>query len=85
MFKIFLDIPAKKSLEKLDSSVSQRIIESIERLSEDPIPHDSKRIIGIKEKVFRIKVGKFRILYRVNYDNICVVIIDIDTRERVYK
>ena len=85
MFKIFLDIPAKKSLKKLDNSVSQRIIESIERLSEDPIPHDSKRIIGIKEKVFRIRVGKFRVLYRVNYDNICVVIIDIDTRERVYK
>ena len=85
MFKIYLDIPALKSLKKLDDNVSQRIIESIEGLAEDPIPHDSKRIIGIKEKVFRIRVGKFRVLYRVNYENFCVVIIDIDTRERVYK
>ena len=85
MFKIFLDIPAQKSLKKLDNSVSQRIIEIIERLAEDPIPHDSKRIIGIKEKVFRLRVGKFRVLYRVNYENFCIVIIDIDTRERVYK
>ena len=85
MFKIFLDILAQKSLKKLDNSVSQRIIEIIERLAEDPIPHDSKRIIGIKEKVFRLRVGKFRVLYRVNYENFCIVIIDIDTRERVYK
>ena len=85
MFKIFLDIPAQKSLKKLDNSVSQRIIEIIEKLAENPIPHDSKRIIGIKEKVFRIRVGKFRVLYRVNYENFCIVIIDIDTRERVYK
>jgi len=85
MFKIFLDIPAQKSLKKLDNSISQRIIEIIEKLAEDPIPHDSKRIIGIKEKVFRIRVGKFRVLYRVNYENFYIVIIDIDTRERVYK
>ena len=85
MFKIYLDIPTQKSLKKLDNSVSQRIIESIGRLAEDPIPHDSKRIIGIKEKVFRIRVGKFRVLYRVNYNNFCVVVIDIDTRERIYK
>ena len=85
MFKIYLDIPTQKSLKKLDNSVSQRIIESIGRLAEDPIPHDSKRIIGIKEKVFRIRVGKFRVLYRVNYKNFCVVVIDINTRERVYK
>ena len=85
MFKIYLDIPTQKSLKKLDNSVSQRIIESIERLAKDPIPPDSKRIIGIKEKVFRIRVGKFRVLYRVNYKNFCVVVIDINTRERVYK
>ena len=85
MFKIYLDIPTQESLKKLDNSVSQRIIESIGRLAEDPIPPDSKRIIGIKEKVFRIRVGKFRVLYRVNYKNFCVVVIDIDTRERVYK
>ncbi len=33
-----------------------RILESIEKLAEDPIPHDSKRIMGQKEKVFRIRV-----------------------------
>jgi mRNA interferase RelE/StbE len=67
MFDIFLDIPAQKFLKKLDIKNSQRIIGAIRKLIEDPIPHDSKRIIGEKEKVFRIRVGKFRVLYRVDY------------------
>ncbi|HUW66942.1 MAG TPA: type II toxin-antitoxin system RelE/ParE family toxin [Candidatus Nanoarchaeia archaeon] len=85
MFDIFLDIPAQKFLKKLEITSSQRIIEAIRKLTEDPIPHDSKRIIGEKEKVFRIRVGKFRVLYRVDYENYRVVVINIDYRDRVYK
>jgi mRNA interferase RelE/StbE len=85
MFDIFLDIPAQKFLKKLEITSSQRIIEVIRKLTEDPIPHDSKRIIGEKEKVFRIRVGKFRVLYRVDYENYRVVVINIDYRDRVYK
>ena len=85
MFEIFLDIPAQKFLKKLDPNNSQRIIGVVKRLTDDPIPHDSKRIIGEKEKVFRIRVGKFRVLYRVDYENYRVVVIAIDSRERVYK
>ena len=70
MFDIFLDIPAPKFLKKL---------------AEDPIPHNSKRIIGEKEKVFRIRVGKFRVLYRIDYENYHIVLINIDYRDRVYK
>ncbi|MCK5661785.1 MAG: type II toxin-antitoxin system RelE/ParE family toxin [Methanosarcinales archaeon] len=85
MFEIFLDIPAQKFLKKLDQNNSQRIIGIVKRLTDDPIPHDSKRIIGEKEKVFRIRVGKFRVLYRVDYENYRIVVIAIDARERVYK
>ena len=85
MFDIFLDIPAKKFLKKLDIASGHRIIEAIKKLTKDPIPHNSKRIIGENEKVFRIRVGKFRVLYRVDYENYRVVVINIDYRNRVYK
>ena len=45
MFEILLDIPAQKFLKKLDEHTALRIIESIEKLAQDPIPHDSKRVI----------------------------------------
>ena len=85
MFKIFLDIPAQKVLKKLDNNIVLRIVDSIEKLAEDPVPHDSKRVVSKKEKVFRIRVGKFRVLYRVNYEEAIVVVIDVDTRGRAYK
>jgi len=85
MFDIFLDIPAQRFLKKLDIPSAQRVIGLIKKLTEDPIPHDSKRIMGEKEKVFRIRVGKFRVLYRVDYENYRVVVINIDYRDRIYK
>jgi len=84
MFEIFLDVPVQKSLKKLDKNTTLRILESIEKLTEDSIPHDSKRIMGKKEKVFRIRVGDFRVLYRVDYENL-VVVINLDLRKKAYK
>jgi mRNA-degrading endonuclease RelE of RelBE toxin-antitoxin system len=84
MFEIYLDIPAQKFLKKTDRITAERIMESIEKLAEDPIPHDSKRVIGMNEKVFRIRAGKYRVLYRVDYKKYIVVIIKIDLRKHVY-
>lgn len=85
MFEIFLDTPAKNFIKKLDSKNSQRIIKAIEKLAEDPIPHDAKRIYGTSEKLFRIRVGDFRVLYRVDYEEIIIIVVDIDLRKRIYK
>ena len=84
MFEILLDIPAQKFLKKTDTGTTSRIIEAIEKLADDPIPHDSKRIMGHAEKLFRIRAGKFRILYRVDYTNRLIVVIKIDSRDKVY-
>lgn len=85
MFEIFLDTPAKNFIKKLDSKSSQRIIKAIEKLAEDPIPHDAKRIYGTSEKLFRIRVGDFRVLYRIDYEEIIIIVVDIDSRKRIYK
>jgi len=85
MFELFLDTPAKNFIKKLDSKNSQRIIKAIEKLAEDPIPHDSKRIYGTSEKLFRIRVGDFRVLYRIDYEEIIIIVVDIDSRKRIYR
>ncbi|TKY92059.1 MAG: hypothetical protein C5S46_02615 [Candidatus Methanomarinus sp.] len=43
MFEILLDIPAQKSLKKFDRKTALRIIESIGKLAEDPIPVDAPK------------------------------------------
>ncbi|MCD4704202.1 MAG: type II toxin-antitoxin system RelE/ParE family toxin [Methanosarcinaceae archaeon] len=84
MFEVLLDTPAQKTLRKLDKTTVLRILKAVEKLADDPIPHDSKRVIGYNEKVFRVRVGKYRILYRLDYEKFMVVVINIDSRDRVY-
>lgn len=69
-----------KSLKVKDDI--RRISEKIEQLSINPFPPDSKRIEGFSIKVFRIRVGHYRILYFM--ENSIVYIEKIDYRERVY-
>lgn len=85
MFEIFLDIQAKNFIKKLDSKSSQRIIKAIEKLAEDPVPCDAKRIYGTREKLFRIRVGDFRVLYRIDYEEIIIIIVSVDSRKIVYR
>jgi mRNA interferase RelE/StbE len=85
MFDILLETPARNFIKKLDSKNSQRIIEAIEKLAEDPVPHDAKRIYGTSEKLFRIRVGDFRVLYRIDHGEVITIVVNIDSRKRVYR
>ncbi|HEC76561.1 MAG TPA: type II toxin-antitoxin system RelE/ParE family toxin [Thermoplasmatales archaeon] len=84
-FSIYLSASSQKFLRKLDEINYERIIKRLEELSTDPFPPDAKRIIGRKEKVFRIRVGDFRILYVVYLEKQAILISNIDKRSRIYK
>jgi mRNA interferase RelE/StbE len=83
MYDIKFEKTVLNFLEKLEKEIVERILKKIEFLKKDPIPKDAKRIINLKDKVFRIRIGKYRILYRIEKD--FIVIIRIDKRSRVYK
>jgi len=84
-FSIYLSTSSQKFLSKLNKIDYERIIKRLKELSIDPFPPDAKRIIGRKEKVFRIRVGEFRILYVVYLDKRSILVSNIDKRSRIYK
>lgn len=56
-----------KFLNKLNKEINNRILDKIEEaLANNPIPHDAKSIVG-EHGVFRIRIGDYRALYRINY------------------
>jgi mRNA interferase RelE/StbE len=75
---------SKKFLKKVDKKTAIRIIENIEGLLVEPFSTDVKRVINRPEKVFRIRVGDYRIQYCVFYENNLLFISDIDKRPRAY-
>ena len=74
----------KKFIEKLDEPTKLRIRDSIEKLIFEPVPHKAVRVEGQKEKVFRIRIGDFRVLYVIHEENKEITIFKIDKRSRVY-
>lgn len=84
MFKVELSTYAKHYLKKAPNGDRNRIIKKIKELTIDPLPSDVKRVLGREEKVFRVRVGDYRILYVVLYKEKGILISNIDKRERVY-
>ncbi len=83
MFNIRYSSSARKFLGNAEKIVAKRILNKIEKIQQIPIVHDSKRL---KDKnLFRVRVGKFRILYEVDYKNNILGIVRIDKRPRVYQ
>ena len=84
MLKVELGNPAKKFLKKCDKNLYERLISEIKSLSNNPFPQDVKRVVGRKEKVFRVRVGDYRITYVVVYEQNLILIADIDKRSKIY-
>lgn len=83
MFSVEFSKRAEKDLKNLDKTIGERIVSKIETLSQDPFPRDAIKLKG-EESIFRVRVGKYRILYEVYHENKIVLITKIDKRERVY-
>jgi len=83
-FQIEFSSISEKFLRKAQEDIRNRIFDKIKQLKEDPFLHDSKRVIGKEEKVFRVRVGDYRILYVVYFDEKSILIFDIGRRERIY-
>lgn len=80
---ILLEKHAIKFLEKLDKDTACRIIEKLERLENDSIPPDARKLVSLKQSSYRILVGDYRILYRIEKDSI--VVFSINKRSVAYK
>jgi mRNA interferase RelE/StbE len=74
-----------KFLKKLDGLTKDRIKKKLLKLKDDPFPPEVERVEGHKgEKVFRVRVGDYRILYLVRYEDSLIFIAKIDKRGKVY-
>lgn len=83
-YNISYDKQPEKFLEKLDKHIASRIIDKIEgTLSNNPVPHNAVAIEG-EHGIFRIRIGDFRVLYRINYQENKLIVVKVDKRSRVY-
>jgi len=85
MFYVELSQHAQRFLEKSDAHIKLRIEERLKRLGENSVPSDAKFICRADgDKVFRLRIGDYRALYKVKEAEKIVLIAKLDKRPRVY-
>ncbi len=86
MYSVKYHKQASKFLKRLAVKGDiKRIYSKVENLKVEPFPKDAKRVEGYNDfKVFRIRVGSYRILYFINFKEQKIYVVSIDKRERVY-
>lgn len=82
-YKILIKSSAAKELARLPKIDIQRIASKIKSLSTDPRPHGCEKL-SVQER-YRIRQGKYRIVYSIEDDKLIVYVIKIAHRSVVYK
>jgi mRNA interferase RelE/StbE len=75
---------AQRQLEKCAPPIKQRLKTAIDRLASNPDPPGVERLKG-QDRLLRIRVGDYRILYRVIDDRLVVLVIRVGHRREVYR
>ena len=84
MYEIKIKRSAQKDLDALDDKMYIRIDKVIQSLRNDPFPHGVKKLRG-GENRYRIRTGKYRILYEVDQRDNTIVIYRIKLRKVAYE
>ncbi|MHA1237393.1 MAG: type II toxin-antitoxin system RelE family toxin [Candidatus Hodarchaeales archaeon] len=83
-YKIQFKRSARKDLRKLDKTLIQRLLSSIELLSDEPTPRNSRKLKGV-EQMYRVRVGNHRIVYEINHNRKEITVYYIRHRDDVYR
>ena len=80
-YKILIEKPARKFIEKQSANQQKRILKAIAGL---PDNGDIKQLKG-ETSYFRLRVGDYRIIYRVERNVLTVIVTNAGNRGQIYK
>jgi len=82
-YKVFLKKSVWKDFESIPKRELKKIIERIESLSENPRPPGSQKLSG--QERYRLRQGRYRILYSIQDDELTVWVVKVAHRKNVYR
>jgi mRNA interferase RelE/StbE len=83
-YKIIFDKGVAKDLSKIPRNETDRILKKIDLLASEPHPPQSLKISGM-EAVYRLRVGNYRVIYRIDKHLKEVTVYHIRDRKDVYR
>jgi mRNA interferase RelE/StbE len=77
-------VSAKKELKKLPKETILKILATVGALPDNPFPKKCRKLKG-SERSYRIRSGKYRIVYSILSDELTIEIHRIRHRKDIYK
>jgi mRNA interferase RelE/StbE len=82
-FKLSLSKTFKKEFKKLPTNTQQRIIDSLQKVTEKP--YSGTTLQGRLSGLWVFKTGKYRIIYLIDEKESTIVFLDVGLRKSIYK
>lgn len=81
-YRIEYTTAAARQLRKLDRPIQRQLVDAIDALADEPRPNGCLRLTG--REGWRIRVGRYRVLYDISDGRLTVTVIRLGHRRDVY-
>ena len=83
-YDIEISQTAERQLKKLPRREQRRVLAAVVALGDEPLPRGSRKLTGYDD-VFRIRVGRYRVIYSVAKKKLIIIVLKIGQRKDVYR
>ncbi len=83
-YKVFFKVSVQKDLASIPTKDTERILNRIKRLEENPRPPGCEKLAG-KGATYRLRQGRYRIVYSVDDKEFVVCIVKVAHRKDIYR
>jgi mRNA interferase RelE/StbE len=83
-YRVVIEEGTARAIRKLARDVQRLVIARIERLAENPRPPGSRKLEGAGS-FYRVRVGDYRVVYRIEDEALLVLVVRVAHRSDVYR
>ncbi len=84
-YRVLIKPSAAKEIEAVNRKTDrQRIVASIRALADEPRPMGSEKLSGQIDR-YRIRIGRYRVVYSIDDDDLVVLVVRVADRKDVYR
>ena len=82
-FEIVFKSSVRRDFRGIPPEDAKRILSVIDDLAHTPVPPAARKLAG--HEVWRIRIGRYRVLYEIARDEVIITIIKVGHRRHVYR
>ncbi|RPJ60288.1 MAG: type II toxin-antitoxin system mRNA interferase toxin, RelE/StbE family [Acidobacteria bacterium] len=82
-YKLLIKPSAAKEISEIPKQDRQRVINRISRLADNPRCEGCEKLSG--QERYRVRRGRYRILYTISDEEVIVVVVKVGHRRDVYR